>query len=107
MALIKCPECGKQISDKAEVCPHCGMEVQIVLAEIREKEKRQRKKRKKRIFISITSVCVATAVAVLAYLYYIDALNPIPTDYRKQTKSYFVSAECAINESDFDKGTRF
>ena len=25
MALIKCPECGNSISDKAEKCPHCGM----------------------------------------------------------------------------------
>ena len=25
MALIKCPECGNQISDKAEKCPHCGL----------------------------------------------------------------------------------
>ena len=24
MALIECPECGKEISDKAEACPHCG-----------------------------------------------------------------------------------
>ena len=24
MALIKCPECGKEISDKAGACPHCG-----------------------------------------------------------------------------------
>lgn len=24
MALINCLECGKQISDKATVCPHCG-----------------------------------------------------------------------------------
>lgn len=24
MALIKCPECGKEISDNAENCPHCG-----------------------------------------------------------------------------------
>lgn len=24
MALIKCPECNKNISDKAEACPHCG-----------------------------------------------------------------------------------
>ena len=24
MALIKCSECGKQISDQATVCPHCG-----------------------------------------------------------------------------------
>ncbi len=25
MALIKCPECGKDISDKAIRCPHCGL----------------------------------------------------------------------------------
>ncbi|MEN6316068.1 MAG: UvrD-helicase domain-containing protein [Clostridiaceae bacterium] len=25
MALIYCPECKKQISDKAEACPHCGL----------------------------------------------------------------------------------
>lgn len=24
MALIKCPECGKKISDKSTVCVHCG-----------------------------------------------------------------------------------
>ena len=24
MALIKCPECGKEVSDKAESCIHCG-----------------------------------------------------------------------------------
>ena len=24
MALIKCKECGKEISDQAKVCPNCG-----------------------------------------------------------------------------------
>mgnify|MGYP002678385284 CR=1 FL=1 len=24
MALIKCPECGKEVSDKAEKCLNCG-----------------------------------------------------------------------------------
>lgn len=24
MALIKCPECGKDVSDKAPACIHCG-----------------------------------------------------------------------------------
>ena len=24
MALIKCPECGKEVSDKASSCPNCG-----------------------------------------------------------------------------------
>ena len=24
MALIKCPECGQEISDQATSCPNCG-----------------------------------------------------------------------------------
>lgn len=24
MALVKCPECGKEISDQAKSCPNCG-----------------------------------------------------------------------------------
>lgn len=27
MALMKCPECGHEISDKAEACPNCGYKV--------------------------------------------------------------------------------
>lgn len=29
MALIKCPECGKEISDKAKACPKCGWKVNV------------------------------------------------------------------------------
>ncbi len=31
MALMKCQECGKEISDKAEACPHCGCPVEKML----------------------------------------------------------------------------
>lgn len=27
MALIKCPECGKQVSDRASSCPNCGFPI--------------------------------------------------------------------------------
>ncbi len=27
MALIRCKDCGKEISDKAEACPYCGCPV--------------------------------------------------------------------------------
>lgn len=30
MALIKCGECGKEISDKAKVCPHCGFKNNLI-----------------------------------------------------------------------------
>ena len=29
MALIPCEECGKEISDKAPVCPHCGVRFNV------------------------------------------------------------------------------
>lgn len=29
MALIKCIECGKEISEKTEVCPNCGFKLDL------------------------------------------------------------------------------
>ena len=29
MSLIKCPECGQDVSDKAKICPHCGYELPV------------------------------------------------------------------------------
>ena len=29
MALIKCPECGKDVSDKATACIHCGFPLNV------------------------------------------------------------------------------
>jgi RNA polymerase subunit RPABC4/transcription elongation factor Spt4 len=33
MPLIKCPECGKEISDQAQSCPHCGNPIKPVVIE--------------------------------------------------------------------------
>ena len=30
MSLIKCSECGNEISDKASACPHCGSPVYML-----------------------------------------------------------------------------
>ena len=43
MALIKCSECGADISDKAEVCPKCGCPLEVtkqVLVEAKEQKKK-------------------------------------------------------------------
>ena len=29
MALIKCVECGKEVSSSAKVCPHCGIKLNL------------------------------------------------------------------------------
>ena len=40
MALISCPECGKEISDKAAACPNCGCPVEAAqsVREVSEQE---------------------------------------------------------------------
>lgn len=34
MALIKCPECGKEISDTTPSCPHCGYQLSTVTSTV-------------------------------------------------------------------------
>lgn len=31
MALITCPECGKQVSTRASACPHCGYPISTIM----------------------------------------------------------------------------
>lgn len=38
MALIICPKCGKQFSDRAEKCPQCGTSKEEVQRLIEEKK---------------------------------------------------------------------
>lgn len=37
MALIKCPECGNEVSDKADACPKCGYPISEMNANLTEK----------------------------------------------------------------------
>ncbi|MBQ2295055.1 MAG: zinc ribbon domain-containing protein [Spirochaetales bacterium] len=34
MALIKCPECGKEISDKSEICIGCGYPIREFISKL-------------------------------------------------------------------------
>lgn len=38
MALINCPECGKEISDKAAACPHCGYPITTQQTQVKPEE---------------------------------------------------------------------
>jgi hypothetical protein len=41
MALINCPECGKEISDKAISCPNCGMPLSKEISQLEQKNEVQ------------------------------------------------------------------
>lgn len=39
MALIKCPECGKEVSDKATACIHCGFPLSAITQNTKQQQK--------------------------------------------------------------------
>ncbi len=55
MALIRCSECGKEISDKCKVCVHCGC-------------KRKRGKLKKSIMITSAVLVIVIMTIVVLYI---------------------------------------
>ena len=78
--MIKCTECGKEISDKATACPHCGCPMTEILSATKENKKEEKVKpikikepitpeqKKKRIFImSVTAFVLIAAVALTWY----------------------------------------
>ena len=41
MALIKCPDCGKEFSDKASACPNCACPVSKEMEKVVREEKKE------------------------------------------------------------------
>lgn len=63
MALIQCPECGKEISDKAKNCPNCG----YVLPHFKLPHYKKNEKLKR--YTKIVGICVISfLVLFLAFL---------------------------------------
>ena len=46
MGMIKCTECGKEMSDKASVCPNCGCPIEEIRAKLGEIEAEREEKQK-------------------------------------------------------------
>lgn len=65
MALLQCPECGRQVSSQASSCPGCGHPLRRVSS------KRTRRKRKKTailIAIIVGAVLILGAIAAIIFL---------------------------------------
>ena len=79
MALIKCKECGKEISDKANTCPNCGNPINddTITKEV---------KATKKVAIFIIAILVVVCIIGFIFGYFIPAhtyykLNPETNQY--------------------------
>ncbi|MBE6244151.1 MAG: zinc-ribbon domain-containing protein [Bacteroidales bacterium] len=75
MALIKCKECGKEISDLAASCPHCGAPLKAASTapqpnyqqQVVDQQKAQQKSMMKTMLFS---TLISAAVSFVSRLFY-------------------------------------
>lgn len=69
MALIKCPECENEISDKAEACPKCGCPI-VQESEISESDSTTKPKKaiNKKVLTIVIGLIVVIAIFVISAL---------------------------------------
>ena len=83
MALISCPECGKEVSDTAKKCPNCGYQI---------------KKRNKKLHILVGIVVVVLIIIAVCYFVFIK-----PTENNQKHDSTDSIANNEIEEVDIVK----
>lgn len=85
MAIIKCPECGQQMSDNAKTCSHCGYQYK------KEKQKAYRKQiYKSKPFIAFALILLGaiTTISVIVF-----------QDYQRKAENERQRFERELNES--------
>lgn len=83
MAIINCPECGKEISDQSDRCLHCGCPIK---KGAKVKQAKNTIKEKKRIIIAVAAVLL---VAIAGFVIFKVMSNDVFTPYLKYIgKSY-------------------
>lgn len=91
MALINCPECGKQISDKAPACPNCGYPLDLYRKEkeAEEQELAQQKKEEEIRILSASTIESATEDAMLSVK---EDVSDFDINYRRKVRIFKVDA---------------
>lgn len=89
MALIKCPNCGHEISDKAIQCPHCG----------KEPKKPRRKKKIKHKFLIIGIIILGVIGTFIAYVGFHEIDQTQMTNKDKIEKAAELMGEKVVNNN--------
>lgn len=104
MALIKCPDCRKELSDKADKCPNCGYPI---AEQIKKEEKVQGANDKRTgclIFIGIILIAIVVNLCSGRG----ESTNKV-TSESYSPPSYCITQQTVgtYTESDYDKLTRY
>lgn len=70
MALIKCPECGREVSDQADICVNCGYKIagtENLHKMAQEKENQMNQERNEKNKVIMASVIAVIVIAIFIW----------------------------------------
>ncbi len=91
MALIKCPECGKEISDKATACPNCGCPIQSTedpTPVVQRTAEEKPKKKSKAALIAVVAAIVLLGALCAAYFVFFSPGAKLRSTYNQAMAMY-------------------
>lgn len=108
MALIQCPKCGQQISDRANKCPHCGY---VINPSNFETSDIKPTKSKKSIWVWCVGILILIGVGVGVFLYSSPktdkAIDSEQTEIAQQTEEVKITPEFSEKVSKYLKVEEF
>ena len=117
MALVNCPECGKQVSDSAMACPNCGYAIKEHFEKIEhekkenarreqaEKDRILKEQKKKEIIEKIKSnkpAIIVAAVAVIILCFVAIVFNAVVLNPKRNSEKLRADIENEFLDGDFD-----
>lgn len=113
MALIKCPECGKEMSDQAISCPNCGCPIEVVKKEIESKrlkdaelqkiesvknetEAKAAKTAKKDLF-TLAVIAIVVLCVIVGYVIYKQSNRPLSQEEITKASQEYEAKEAEEN----------
>lgn len=108
MALINCPECGKEVSDKAKTCIHCGYPINVSKIKTNDEIIEQTKQKKKiSLIVFIILIILGIGIGIFSYNYSISGKKEVnqAIEILNDYKSGVISSETAKNRLDLITNT--
>lgn len=110
MALIKCPECGKEISDAAKSCPNCGYplkneagesKIQVQQDILLQKQQAQQQRQGQKQKVNKNKGCLTAAI--MAIIIFGIGIGGISTVIKSSLNTVDMKTEIILDANEFSK----
>lgn len=108
MAIIICPECGKEISDKASTCPNCGYPITANQEQVKNEKPKsniEEKPKKDKKPMGCLPRAVLIIITAIVLMFVATSILPGDSDSDSEPSKYSISGESSQEQEEVEEST--